>query len=314
MVAFIHETSEIIADVYRHITGTTGTFGAAAAVGKAMKLPPKQFAAALGHAASIAGGIRAMFGVDTKTLHMGRGAQNGILAAQLAAQDFGSCVRSIESWARLVSTTVNERAISNLPETKQFEILENTFKPYPCGIVIHPLIDAGIEAHKLYQISNSWSPESLERIDAIVNPQCVRLCSVRHPQTGLQTIFSLYHGIASGLLFGQAGPRWFSDEGCKDKALTQIREKIHVSTDQSIKDDEAIVNIKIQGQPERSIHIDHATGSLARPMTAKQLEAKFLGLSGDILGHERATKVIERCWKLDKVQNMAQVTSLLVPA
>jgi aconitate decarboxylase len=283
-------------------------------VAKALKLPPDQFAAALGHAASMAGGIRAMFGVDTKTLHMGRGAQNGILAAQLAAEDFGSCVRSIESWVRLVSNTVNESAISNLTETRGFEILENTFKPYPCGIVIHPLIDAGIEAHKVYQVSNSWSPVSLERIDAIVNPQCVRLCSVRHPQTGLQTIFSLYHGIASGLLFGQAGPKQFSDEGCKQDAMTQIRDKIYVTTDESIRDDEAILKIKIEGQPEGHIHIDHATGSLAKPMTTEQLEAKFMGLSGDILGQGRAAKVIEQCWKLDEVQNMAQVTSLLAPA
>lgn len=111
---------------------------------------------------------------------------------------FSSCRSSIEAWARLVSTTVEEAAISSLAHGGSWQILENTFKPYPCGIVIHPLIDGCLEFHSstkdAHQDGSQRGPQSLDdisSIEVVVNPQCVRLCNVRHPRTGLETIFSL---------------------------------------------------------------------------------------------------------------------------
>lgn len=261
----------------------------------------------------MAAGIRAMFGTDTKTLHMGRGAQNGLLAAQLASHGFESCSKAIESWARLVSTTVEAESLSALTQGGTFQILQNTFKPYPCGIVIHPLIDAALEAHVVSQEGRS-SSEPMTRITAInatVNPQCVRLCSVRHPTTGLETIFSLYHGIAVALLYGQAGPIQFSDQGCKDEATTQLRDKIHVHTDENLADDSAILTITTIDGQEKTFHVEHATGSMAKPMTSDQLEGKFVALASGVLGHDRTHEVIDRCWNLDQLVDMHEFITLL---
>jgi aconitate decarboxylase len=304
----------------RHITGTTGSFGAAAAIAKAMKLDQDQFAAALGHAASMASGIRAMFGTDTKTLHMGRGAQNGLLAAQLAHHGFVSCPRAIESWGKLVSTTLTEESISSLAKGGGFQILENTFKPYPCGIVIHPLIDAARDAHDFFSGKTNEGrsgcavdPDEVTSIEATVNPQCVRLCSVRHPKTGLETIFSLYHGIATGLLYGRAGQAEFSDDGCVEPQTTQIREKVQVQTSPELADDAAILKIKLRDGREHVFKVEHATGSLAKPMTLEQLEQKFVDLSRDRLGLERTREVVNKCWSLEEVVDMCDFVRLLAP-
>lgn len=308
----------------RHITGTTGSFGAAAAIAKAQKLGPRQFADALGHSASMAAGIRAMFGTDTKTLHMGRGAQNGLLASQLASHGFETCPKAIECWARLVSTTVNEESLSALTQGGTYQILENTFKPYPCGIVIHPLIDAALQAYESFRgkllgtdptsAEQSVDLAEIQTINATVNPQCVRLCSVRHPRTGLETIFSLYHGIAVALLYGRAGPTQFSDQGCKDELTTQLRDKIQVHTDNNIDDDSATLKITFMNKQEQVFCIEHATGSLAKPMTSEQLEEKFMDLSNGVLGHVRAREVIKTCWSLDEIINMQEVMQYLVPS
>lgn len=262
-----------------------------------------------------------MFGVDTKTLHMGRGAQNGILAARLAAGGFQSCPSAIEAWARLVSTSVSEESISSLADTGTYEILENTFKPYPCGIVIHPLIDAALEAHETIRQDSSRiqrtpiiTAEQVESIEATVNPQCVRLCSVRHPKTGLETIFSLYHGIAVGLLHGHAGPAEFSDEGCKGATVTGIRDKIQVITSSELEDDAAILKVKLFNKEEQIFHVEHATGSLARPMNAEQVEKKFIALSSDVLGRRKASQIIGDCWRLETIADMADFVRSLAPA
>ncbi|OAL35850.1 hypothetical protein AYO20_04756 [Fonsecaea nubica] len=294
-----------------HITGTTGSFGAAAAIAKALKLDPSRFAAALGHACSMAGGIRAMFGTDTKTLHMGRAAQNGILAANLAFHEFQSCERSLESWAKLVSSTVNEQLISIIAQDRKWQILENTFKPYPCGIVIHPLIDGCLEAFA----EDKFISGKLEAVEVVVNPQCVRLCSIKHPKAGLETIFSLYHGCAVALVHGRAGPTQFSDQACHDDAVASVRDRVKVVTNEAIRDDEAHLTLRYRsnGSQEKKIHVKHATGSLTKPMTKQGLEDKFLDQAVPILGKQTAQKAIEASWSLENVADIANFTRLFRP-
>jgi len=203
-----------------------------------------------------------------------------------------------------------------------FQILENTFKPYPCGIVIHPLIDAALQGHEIFRGRKASEPgpvqadqiidlATIQKIEATVNPQCVRLCSVRHPATGLETVFSLYHGIAVGLLYGQAGPIQFSDKGCKDESARQIRDKIQVHADETLADDAAVLKLTFVDEQEQVISIDHARGSLANPMSDEQLEAKFLDLSSGILGEVKAREVIAKCWNIQEVSDMGDFVRTL---
>jgi len=288
----------------RHVTGTTGSFGAAAAMSKLLNLSPQQFKYALGHAASLAGGTRSANGTDTKTLHMGRGAQNGITAAVLAQQNFDTGADPIEYWGKLVSTTVD---MSYLTEAlgKQWELSQNTFKPYPCGIVIHPLIDGCIS---LYE--RGVRAEDIERMEVVVNPQCVRLCFIRQPKTFLEAIFSLYHGCAVGVLYGAGGRRQFADEVCNLKEVISIRDKIEARTDGSLRDDEAILKIVLRNGRVEEEHVEHAVGSLTKPLTRDQLERKLIDQSEDAIGSDSCRKVIEMCWKLDEIEDISQLLDL----
>jgi aconitate decarboxylase len=255
----------------------------------------------------MAAGLRAMFGTDTKTLHMGRAAQNGLLASQLACHDFDSCSEPIEKWMTLVSTNPENQLLSALSRGGPYQILENTFKPYPCGIVIHPLIDAAIQAYE------SLRPDqgAIRSIAAIVNPQCVRLCSVRHPETGLQTIFSLYHGIAVGILYGQAGPMQFSDQACKDQTAKRIRDLIDVTCDDKLADDAATLKITFADGYEKTFQCEHANGSRARPLGVEQLEKKFANMAHNTLGTTQARLVIDHCWDLERLEDVRSFVQLL---
>src|ERR671917_720804 len=160
-------------DVGWHITGTAGVFGAAAATGRVLGLDRQQMTWALGIAASQSSGLREMFGTMCKPFHPGRAAQNGLLAAHLAQQNFTSSDRGIEAprgFAHVLSTKFDPQEITErLGET--WEIALNTYKPFACGIVIHPAIDGCVQlrnAHKL-------SAEMIERIDLRVAPLVLEL-------------------------------------------------------------------------------------------------------------------------------------------
>jgi len=127
-----------------HITGSTGTLGAAAACARLLSLNEQQTTMALGIAASQPIGLREQFGTMTKPFHPGGAARAGLMAALMAQHGFTSSARSLEAprgWAQVVSTKYDWREAQD-ELGKRFEISFNAYKPFACGIVIHPSIDA----------------------------------------------------------------------------------------------------------------------------------------------------------------------------
>ena len=166
-------------DIGWHITGTAGVFGAAAAAGKLLGLSEPRLVWALGIAATQAAGLREMFGSMCKPLHPGMAAKNGLYAALLAQQDFTSTNVGIEGkrgFANVLATERDYEAITGrLGET--WELAENTYKPFACGIVIHPTIDGCIQLRNEHHLQ----PEDIERIDVTVHPLVLELTGKKTP-------------------------------------------------------------------------------------------------------------------------------------
>ena len=151
-----------------HITGTAGVFGAAAGAGKLLGLSEQQMVWALGLAASQPVGLRESFGSMNKSFNPGRAASNGLFAAILASKNFTSSDRMLEAkrgWANTISTKQDFQEITD-GLGKRYESALNTYKPFACGIVMHPAIDAAIQLRNERQIT----ADQVERIELRVNP------------------------------------------------------------------------------------------------------------------------------------------------
>ncbi len=189
-------------DVGWHITGTAGVFGAAAAAGKLMGLDEQKMVWALGLAASQPVGLRESFGSMNKSFNPGRAASNGLFAAILAAKGFTSSDGMIEAkrgWANTVSTKRDYREITEGLGTR-YESLLNTYKPFACGIVMHPTIDAAVQIRNEERIK----PDQIARIDLKVHPLVLELTGKTEPRTGLEGKFSIYHAAAVAFVEGRA--------------------------------------------------------------------------------------------------------------
>ena len=130
-----------------HITGTTGMFGAAAGCARLLGLDVDQTQMALGIAASQPVGLREQFGTMTKPFHPGGAARAGLMSALMAKHGFTASQRAIEAprgWAQVVSTKFAWNEVTD-ELGERFEISFNTYKPFACGIVIHPSIDACVQ-------------------------------------------------------------------------------------------------------------------------------------------------------------------------
>jgi 2-methylcitrate dehydratase PrpD len=88
-------------------------------------------------------------GSTNKSLNPRPAAANGIFAALLAQQDYTSSDGMIEAkrgWANAISTKLDYREITE-GLGSHYLLTLNTYKPFACGIVVHPAIDAAIQLH-----------------------------------------------------------------------------------------------------------------------------------------------------------------------
>jgi 2-methylcitrate dehydratase PrpD len=294
-----------------HITGTAGVFGAAAGAGRLLGLTEQQMTWALGIAGTQSSGFREMFGTHCKSFHPGRAAENGLMSALLAAQNFTSSNQVLEAprgFANVMSTKQDYARITDgLGES--YEVTLNSYKPFACGIVIHPAIDACVQLKREHGLSG----DEVERVELIVAPLVLELTGKRTPQTGLEGKFSVYHSTAAALIFGAAGEKQYSDECVRSSRVVALRDRIQAVIDPKKRDDEVLARVTLKDGRVLEKYVEHAIGSRERPMTEADLSEKFHGLVDDILGAEQSSRLLDAAWSLEFLTDAAGICRLATP-
>ncbi|GGC94328.1 hypothetical protein GCM10011396_47120 [Undibacterium terreum] len=295
-----------------HITGTAGVFGAAAAAGKLLGLSEQQMVWALGLAASQPVGLRESFGSMNKSFNPGKAASNGLFAALLAARDYTSSEGMIEAkrgWANTISTKQDYAEITE-GLGQRYEALLNTYKPFACGIVIHPAIDAAIQLRNQYKLN----ADMIDKVELRVHPLVIELTGKKTPQIGLEGKFSIYHSVAVAIIDGAAGERQYSDRAVQDARTIALRDKVNATIDPAIKAEQVDMTIVLKDGRKLHKFIEHAIGSVQVPMTDKQLEAKFIDLADGILPAAQTRAVMDACWQVAQLPSAASIAKAAVKA
>ena len=294
-----------------HITGTAGVFGAAAAAGKLLGLNVQQMVWALGIAATQSSGFKEMFGTMCKPLHPGQAARNGLTAALLAQQNFTSTDAAIEGEQSFANVMASSRDYSKITENlgRTWEIDENTYKPFACGIVIHSIIDACRRLRNEHQ----FQPGEIERVDLKVNHYAISLTGNKEPRTGLESKFSIYHAVAATLIHGAAGPRQFTDEVAQNDDVIALRSKVHAEISPNISEEQAEATITLRDGRILHQRIEHAFGSSENPMKNADLEEKFRDLANGVLQEPQISDVLKTCWNIASLKQVKRLTQAAVP-
>jgi 2-methylcitrate dehydratase PrpD len=288
-----------------HITGTAGPFGAAVAAGRVLGLDEERMAWALGLAASQPVGLRESFGSMNKSFNPGCAAANGLFAAVLASKGFTSSDAMIEAkrgWANTISTKQDWRAVTD-GLGQRWEAAQNTYKPFACGIVLHPAIDAAIRLRDEHRLA----PEQVERVEVRVHPLVLELTGKKTPQRGLEGKFSVYHAVAVALVEGAAGEKQFSDRAVNDPRVVALRTRVVPTVDPTVKPEQVDMAIALADGKRLTQHIEKAVGSVEVPMTDPQLEAKFQDLAEGILPPAQTRKLMDLCWGVEKLAAAGEI-------
>jgi 2-methylcitrate dehydratase PrpD len=299
-------------DVGWHITGTAGVFGAAAAIGKLRGLDVRQMIWALGLAATQAAGLREMFGSMGKAFHPGRSAQNGYAAAMLAEAGFTAGERGIEGprgFAAVQAATFDLAQVTAGLGT-DFNLRRNTYKPFPCGIVNHPTIEACIALHR----EHALAPDSIRAVRLRVAPLVLDLCNQQNITRGLQGKFSVYHGAAVGLVRGKAGLQEYTDAAVNDPAVKRVRESATAAGDASLTEDQARVEVELADGRVLSGAVEQSLGNVHRPLSDEQLNEKFRDQAVLALPAAQVEAALRLCWRAADLRDASELIDASVPS
>lgn len=290
-----------------HNTGTAGTFGSAAAMGKLLGLTSQQMVYALGIASTQPTGYREMIGTQTKCIHAGKAAANGMLSALLAKEGMTSSPRPLEArkgYGFLLSESFDITFLEGA-WGDDWLILKNTYKPFACGVVAHPAIDAAIRLRGLGVEASQISSIALD-----VHPLVFELTGKLDPTDSLQAGISVYHSVAVGFLEGKAGPAQYGLERVRDVKVIDLRKKVTARASDGMKVDQALLRAELRNGQSVEIYVEHAIGTPANPLTEKALEEKFRNLTGGYLSRDAQEKLIDLTWRLDQQSDLHEIVEL----
>ena len=247
-----------------HITSTCGVFGATAAAGKILQLNEKQFIHAFGIAATQAAGLVEVLGSMARVLNAGFAARNGLAAARLAAEGFEGPARPLEGLRGFMNVFGGRKDARELTEGwgERWEWTKVVYKPYPCGVVLHALVDACLEQREKIRDS--------DQIVVALNPLAVERVDRPEPRNAIEARLSAHHAVAVTALRGRAGLAEFDDAAAADPQLQAFRRRVRVVPEGRLDKMAALITA---GKAVIS-------APASKPMDDARLEAKLRELAG----------------------------------
>jgi 2-methylcitrate dehydratase PrpD len=295
-----------------HATGTIGSFGAAAACANLLGLDAERTATAFGIAATQAAGLKSMFGTMCKPLHAGKAAQNGLLAALLAARGFSSRTDALECAQGFAATQSSdfrpERALADPPG--DYHVRGNLFKYHAACYLTHAPIECARKLRREHGIDPAAVREASLKVDAGAS----KVCHILAPKTGLEAKFSLRLTTAMALAgVDTARLETYSEATAKQPAFAALRDKVNVDFQPGWPNTQAELKLTLaDGRVLTAIH-DSGIPEQDLQEQGRRLEAKFRGLAEPLLG-KRANALAGAVAALDERADLRELTRLCAPA
>ena len=291
------------------ITSTCGIFGAAVGVGKLLGLSTRQMTWALGNAANQACGLVESLPDMAKSLAVGTSARGGLLAALLAEQDFTGGDRAVEGRFGFANVMGNEPDFTQLTAQlgERWELSFNAYKPYPTGVVLHPVIDACLHLRAEHLLL----ARDVARILVRGNPLLGERADRPSPHNGCEASLSVQHCCAIAFVDGAVGLLQFTDPAVARPEVHALRGRVKLICDPHISVEEAYVEIQMSSGAIYAKHVPYLRGSMQSPMSDAELEIKFMDQALNSVPNFDSVNAINSLWEIEAHDDVSNVVRFL---
>ena len=204
-----------------HSTATCGPFGSAMAAAHLLELSEDACIDALGNAGTQAAGLWEFLdtGAMSKHLHAGRGAEAGVIAAELAAIGFSGPPKILEGERGLFAGACPDAdpAAIVADAAGRWQLHETSIKPWPSCRHTHPAIDAALE------LSGTFDPELIDSICVKTYQAAIDICDRPEPDGVYEAKFSLQHCVVAALVNGNVDFSSFEDAARNEHAADRYK-------------------------------------------------------------------------------------------
>jgi 2-methylcitrate dehydratase PrpD len=295
-----------------HSTATIGSFGSAAACAHLLGLDAKTTASAFGIAGTQAAGLKSMFGTMCKPLHAGKAAQNGLIAATLAAKGFTAPADVLECAHGFAATQSPdfdpEAALADPPGG--YHLHNNLFKYHAACYLTHASIECARELRDAHRIDPAEVSEVRLKIDSGAN----RVCNIPAPKTGLEAKFSLRLTTAFALAgVDTARLDTYDDARTQEAEIVRLRDKVQVELERGMST--TVTEMGIALKDGRKFTTRYDSGIPASDIAAQgiRVEAKYFSLAEPVIGRAQAERLANAVHGLDGLASVGELTRLAVP-
>jgi len=292
-----------------HITSTCGVFGAAAGSGKLAALDQLQMVWALGIAATQSAGLCECLGTTAKSVSVGNAARNGLWSALLAEQGIDGPPEPLAGVQGFYHTLAEMPDLSFITDGwgERWEIMATSYKPYPCGFVIHPVLDCVLDWRRDNPVAE------VTRVVVRGHPLLAVRTDRPDISTGRESQVSVQHAVAAALVTGNAGLDQFTDACVRDPKVASLRSKVEVLRDEGFSTIAAAVDITTADGKIHKLAQPAARGSDANPLSDDDLEGKLRTAAAGWDPRYDTTPLIDAIWTLDKSADVSKLASLATP-
>ena len=262
-----HAAGQTHYDVGWHVTGTSGHVGAGA---------------------TQAAGLRIMAGSDLKSMHPGKAAMDGVLAATLAAHQLSAGAKALEGDFGYLAVMSDEPA----PEK----------------------ISTGLGGVIALMTENDVAPGDVTVIDIRVSAPAARFTDLPQPTTPMQAKFSLRHCAAAAAIFRRLGPDELAKAILTRSDVIDLRDRVKVVSDPALGKQDADVEITLASGQSLATQVRGNRGTPSAPLDDDELDSKFRELVGPVLGAERTERLLATCWRFDELDDVSELLAQTVPS
>ena len=280
-----------------HITATCGVVGAAVSAALLMKLNQSQMRNAIAIAAGQASGLIENLASQAKAFAVGAAARDGILAAEFAQQGLTGPADPIGGkygFLRVLCAEPNlTRLVENLGE--YWQILQVTYKPYPVGVVLNPVIEGALALRR----DSNIQINEINVIEVRGHELLLKRADRPAPENPIDARLSTQHTVAAAMVQGFITGASFDVDTLAHPEVKQLRDKIKLTRDDGLDVESAAITVTLQSGEQHVNTTIKGLGSLAKPMQTKDLADKLrLALSGSDVDM-RVSSLIEKAAGLD---------------
>jgi 2-methylcitrate dehydratase PrpD len=292
-----------------HITSSCGVFGAASGAGKLLGLDERLMVWALGTASTQSSGLCECLGTPAKSVSVGNAARNGLWSALLAEKGFDGPPEplcGVQGFYNAMGETPDLSLVTDgLGES--WQIMATSYKPYPCGFVIHPVLDCVLD----------WRGDhpTVEVARVVVRGHPLLSDRTDRPDisTGRESQVSVQHTVAAALVTGKAGLDQFTDACVHDPNVLALRSRVEVVRDAAFSNIAAAVEITTADGMIHKLSQPAARGSDVNPMSDRDLEQKLRTAAAGWDARHDISPLIDAVWALDTSADVSGLASLAVP-